>query len=207
MVPHDLETPARPRIGRPRLHPAPPERFDVAPLLTDEGRIACRAHLIADARNAEAAATARREKIETEALAAGFHVSAWVRAIELLNADPDQLLELERHTSVVMLAVKAATAVEAQMIEAITDQSTETRAERIRSEGYAAAVLGREDDLDTYSDADDRAVWLSGWHDFRRDLAAFEAEQAIANVGAFCSTEVHATLAPATNDKGGRHDN
>lgn len=195
-MPHDLETPERPRIGRPRLHPAPPERFDVAPILTDDGRIACRAHLIAGARNAEAAAIAKRERIEAEAQAAGFHVEAWVRAMELLNADPDQLLELERHASVVMLAVKAATTVEAQMIEIVTDQSAEARADRIRAEGYAAAVLGREDDLDAYSEADDRAVWVSGWHDFRRDLAAFEAEQAVANVGAFSPKGHLATLTP-----------
>lgn len=204
-MPHDLEPPERPRIGRPRIHPAPVEQLS-APGLTDDGRIACRAHLIASARNAEAAATAHREKIEAEALAAGFHVPAWVRAIELLNADPDHLLELERHTSVVMLAVKAATTVEAQMIEIVTDQSKEARVERIRSEGYAAAVLGREDDLGSYSEADDRAVWVSGWHDFRRDLAAFEAEQAVAAAGAFFSTEGHFTLDPATNDKGGQHD-
>lgn len=192
---NDLETPERPRLGRPRIHPTPVERLS-APELTDDGRIACRAHLIAGARNAEAAATAHREKIEAEALAAGFHLDAWVRAIELLNSDPDQLLELERHTSVVMLAVKAATTVEAQMIEIVTDQSAEARADRIRAEGYAAAVLGREDDLDGYSEADDRAVWVSGWHDFRRDLAAFEAEQAVAAAGALSPDVPSRNVAP-----------
>ncbi|MBA4786570.1 MAG: hypothetical protein H2039_00875 [Brevundimonas sp.] len=183
---HDPETPERPRIGRPRLHAAPAEQPALAPILTDEGRIACRAHLIAGARNAETAAIAKRERIEAEAQAAGFHVEAWVRATELLNADPDQLLELERHTSVVMLAVKAATTVEAAMVETITDQSVQARADRIRAEGYAASVLDRQGDVDSYSAAEDRAVWVAGWHDFRRDLAAFEAEQAVANVGAFC---------------------
>jgi ribosome modulation factor len=186
-VTHDLETPPRPRVGRPRLHPSPAEQpREVARLLTDEGRIACQAHIITAARNAEAAATAERERVEAEALAAGFHVEAWVRAMDLLNADPDQLLELERHVSVVMLAVKAATTIEAAMIETITDQSVEARADRIRAEGYAASVLDRQGDVDSYSAAEDRAVWVAGWHDFRRDLAAFEAEQAVANVGAFC---------------------
>lgn len=201
---NDLETPERPRLGRPRIHPAPVERLS-PPGLTNDQRIACRAHLIASARNAEAAATAHREKIEAEALAAGFHVNAWVRAIELLNADPDQLLELECHTSVVMLAVKAATTVEAQMIEIVTDQSDEARADRIRAEGYAAAVLGRDDDLESYSEADDRTLWVSGWHDFRRDLAAFEVEQAVAGVGAFSlradSAEIRPTTLEADSDR------
>ena len=167
----------------------------VAPVLTAESRTACHAHRIALAVFEETRARIVREEAEAEAAADGFHVAAWRRGLDMMEADPAGIAELERHTSTILLAVRAALVIEdVHVFESTTDQSDEARAARIRDEGYHAAVLGRADDIDHHKPAD-QAVWLAGWHAFRCDLAAFEAARAVAaGGGAFSIREGRAQI-------------
>ncbi len=164
------------------------------PTLTP-ARTACHAHRIAVAVAAETDARIAREQAEAEAAADGFHVSAWRRGLDMMAADPAGIAELERHTSTILLAVRAALVIEdVTIFESTTDQSDEARAARIRDEGYHAAVLGRADDIAHHRPAD-RPVWLEGWHAFRCDFAAFEATNAVAEAGgAFSLRAGHAQI-------------
>lgn len=168
----------------------------MAPVLTLEAETACHAHRIALAVRAEAQARHHRELVEAEAKADGFQLDAWRRALDLIDADPEQIERLERHTSVVLMAVRAGVAVEEpRLFESTTDQSDEARDRRIHDEGYHAAVLDRADDVGNHLSPEDRALWTEGWYAFRLDLTGFEAARAVAVAhGAFPPDDPAVTL-------------
>ena len=170
----------------------------MAQVLTFEAETACHAHLIALAIRAEKNARRTRERAEAAAVADGFQLDAWRRALHLMDADPEQLERLERHTSVVLMAVRAGMVLEEpRLFETTTDQAPEQRAQRIHDEGYHAAVLDRADDIGNYLSPEDRAIWTEGWHAFRLDLAGFEAGRAVAAAsGALSPDDPGRNLAP-----------
>lgn len=174
----------------------------MAPVLTLEAETACHAHLIATAIHEEQTARSKREAVEAAAMADGFQLDAWRRALDLMGADPERLERLERHTSVVLMAVRAGMVVEEpRLFETTTDQAPAQRAQRIRDEGYHAAVLGRVEDVTNYHTPEDRALWTEGWHTFRLDLAAFEADRAVAAAhGAFSLRSDHAQIRTDTTE-------
>lgn len=150
----------------------------MAPILTPEAILAVHAHRIAIAVEAERVAIEARVQAEATASSDGFPVTVWRRAMDMMSADPDALAALERHTSVLLLAVRAGIQVEeVRVFEATSDQSPEMRDRRIRDEGFYAAVMGREPDGGGYPSPTDQAVWNTGWRGFRRTLEAFERTQ------------------------------
>lgn len=173
----------------------------MAELLTPEAVLAVHAHRIAIAVEAERVATAARVQVEATASADGFPVQVWRRAMDLMNADPDAMAALERHTSVLLLAVRAGIEVEeVRVFEATSDQSPEIRNRRIRDEGFYAAVMGRGPDGGGYSSPDDQAVWNAGWRGFRQTLEAFEGvTRDDPEPGAFLDTRETRTVT-ASND-------
>ena len=184
--------------GRPRRASPHHDRLPMASLLTPEAALAVHAHRIAVAVDAERHAIAARSQAEEAARAEGFPVDVWLRAMDLMNADPDAMAALERHTSVLLLAVRAGIDVEeVRVFEATTDQSAEDRAQRIRDEGFHAAIVGRPADGGGYAKAADRAVWTGGWHDFKQVLAAAEAAEAVAAATGALSSSVPAETVSA----------
>ncbi len=184
-----------------RCYPPGSDRLDMAELLTPEAVLAVHAHRIAIAVEAERVATAARVQVEATASADGFPVQVWRRAMDLMNADPDAMAALERHTSVLLLAVRAGIEVEeVRVFEATSDQSPEIRNRRIRDEGFYAAVMGRGPDGGGYSSPDDQAVWNAGWRGFRQTLEAFEGvTRDDPEPGAFLDTRETRTVT-ASND-------
>jgi len=153
------------------------------------------AHRITIALDAETDAVSGRAKIENEANAAGFPVEVWRRALTMLRANPGDVEALERHTGVVLMAVRAAVYAEVVAFDAVTDESADNRRRRIFDEGYHASIVGRAVDTSGYAKPADQCVFVEGWHAFRLDLAASEAAHAVERAsGALSPTGSTASL-------------
>lgn len=145
----------------------------------DHTVLAVHAHRITMAIDAEARATEHRHQIEAEAAAADFPIKVWRRALGMLRSHPAEVEALERHTGLVLMAVRAGVYEDLVAVDTITEQSPAERRQRIIDEGYHAAIVGRAADSSGYSKPIDQGAFAEGWHAFRLDLAAFEARRAV----------------------------
>lgn len=155
----------------------------LTPRRPEDIELAVFAHRITVAIDQEAAAVALREQVEAEAIGSGFPVPVWRRALSMMRADPDAMEALERHTAVVLHAVRAGVQTEVTSILVTSDQSQDDRLRRIMDEGYHEAVVGRPCSAGGYTNARDQAAFAEGWHAFHLDLAASDARRAVASIG------------------------
>lgn len=124
-------------------------------------------------------ALAKRAVKEAEQTArlAGLDPSDVKRALKLLTTDPQKHARQQERMGAILVALGAATAsVEADLFERVVDESPAQRTERIRRDGYLAAVLGDACSAGAL-DGDDAQAWAGGWHAFHADRAAYEHEK------------------------------
>lgn len=140
--------------------------------------VAVHTHRVHLALTAEHKARAERRLRERHAAEAGIPIGGVRRARAMLSADPEKLERQERETAMILTATRAGVQVEQpSLFEATTDQSDEARDQRLRHEGYSAAIWCHPRDGGDYSDKDDRTAWMAGFDQFAADAAAFSATE------------------------------
>lgn len=145
-----------------------------------EAPLAVHAHRLHRAYAAEEEAREHREAVESRARDDDFPVKAWRRTREMLTTSPEELETVERHASVILLSIRAALSIDAPAVfDSVHDEDAVDRLQRLRDEGYFAAVMDRPCDGDVYRSPADRAAWVDGWHAFQADLAEFNRALAV----------------------------
>lgn len=135
--------------------------------------IAVHTHLIVSAKLVEREAKSARRMAERTAAAAGIPVGGIHRVGRTMIADPERLQKQMEEDSIIARGTRAGFQVEQPtLFDATTDVSDDEWVQKVRYEGYGAAVWCLPRTACPYTDPENIALWCAGYDEFAADLAA-----------------------------------
>lgn len=136
--------------------------------------IAVHTHRIVAAKLAEREAKSARRMAERTAVSAGIPVGAVHRVGRNMIADPDRLQRQAEEDALIARGTRAGFQVEQPtLFDATTDVSDAEWIQRVRHEGYGAAVWCLPKSACPYSEGENVTLWCAGYDEFAADEAAF----------------------------------